>query len=41
MTAAVKELLRQFHDRFGTYPKLTQFDDGKEFYNVGVKDLLD
>ncbi len=41
MTVAVRKLLRQFHDRFGTYPKLTQFDDGKEFYNVGVKDLLD
>ncbi len=41
MTAAVRELLRQFHDRFDTYPKLAQFDDGKEFYNVGVKDLLD
>ncbi len=41
MTAAVRELLRQFHDRFGTYPKLAQFDDGKEFYNVGVKDILD
>ncbi len=33
--------LRQFHDRFHTYPKLAQFKDGKEFYNVGVKDLLD
>ncbi len=41
MTAAVIKLLRQFHDRFGTYPKLAQFDDDKEFYNVGVKDLLD
>ncbi len=41
MTAAVRELLRQFHDRFGTFPKLAQFDDGKELYNVGVKDLLD
>ena len=40
MTAAVRELLRQFHDRFDTYLKLAQFDDGKEFYNVGVKDHL-
>ncbi len=40
MTAAVRELLRQFHDRFGTYPRLAQFDGGKEFYNVGVEDLL-
>ncbi len=41
MTAAIRELLRQFQDRFGTYPKLAQFDDGKEFYNVGVKDLTE
>ncbi len=38
MTAAITELPRQFHDRFGTYPKLAQFNNGKEFYNVGVKD---
>ena len=37
MTKAVAELLRQFKYRFGDYPKLAQFDDGKEFYNVGVK----
>ena len=41
MTKAVTELLRQFKDRFGDYPKLAQFDDGKEFYNVGVKTLLE
>ena len=41
MTKAVTELLRQFKDRFGDYPKLAQFDDGKEFYNVGVKSLLE
>ena len=41
MTYAVTELLRQFKDRFGYYPKLAQFDDGKEFYNVGVKLLLE
>ena len=26
---------------FGGYLKLAQFDDGKEFYNVGVKALLE
>ena len=40
MTKAVTELLKQFKDRFGNYPELVQFDDGKEFYNVGVKSLL-
>ena len=41
MTKVVTELLKQFKDRFGYYPKLAQFDDGKEFYNVGVKSLLE
>lgn len=41
MTKAVKELLNQFHERFDTLPKLAQFDDGNEFYNVGVKSLLE
>ena len=41
MTKAVGELLRQFHERFGIYPKLAQFDDGLEFHNVGVKTLLE
>ncbi len=43
MTAAAIELLSQFH-RFVTNSNIAQFDDGnndKEFYNVGVKDLLD
>ena len=38
MTKAVTELLKQFKDHFdGRYPKVVQFDDGKEFYNVGRK----
>ena len=41
MTKAVTQLLKQFNDRFGEYPKLAQFDDGIEFYNVGVKTLLE
>ena len=40
MTKAVGELLKQFKERFGKYPKVTQFDEGKEFYNVGAKELL-
>ena len=40
MTKAVDELLKQFKERFGKYPKVYQFDDGKEFYNVGIKQLL-
>ena len=35
MTKAVTELVKQFKNRFGEYPNLVQFDDGKEFYNVG------
>ena len=38
MTNAVTELLNQFKDSFDEqFPKLAQFDDGKEFYNVGIK----
>ena len=37
MTAAVDQLLKEFKTRFGKYPKTAPFDEGKEFYNVGVK----
>jgi hypothetical protein len=40
MAKAVESVLVQFKERFGRYPKTAQFDDGKEFYNVGVKTLL-
>ena len=40
MTNVMGELLKQFKERFGKYPKVAQFDEGKEFYNVGVKELL-
>ena len=40
MTEAVEMLLEKFKDRFGKYPNVVQFDEGKEFYNVGVKELL-
>jgi transposase InsO family protein len=40
MTKAVENVLAQFRERFGRYLKTAQFDDGKKFYNVGVKTLL-
>ena len=40
MTKAVKLLLDNFKTRFGKYPNVAQFDERKEFYNVGVRDLL-
>ena len=40
MTEAVTNLLEEFKIGFGKYPNVVQFDDGKEFYNVGVKRLL-
>ena len=40
MTEAVKRLLKNFKERFGKYPNVAQFDEGKEFYNVGVRELL-
>ena len=40
MTKAVELLLDKFKKSFGKYPDVAQFDDGKEFYNVGVRDLL-
>ena len=40
MTKAVGLLLEEFKKRFGKYPGFAQFDEGKEFYNVGVKNLL-
>ena len=40
MTEAVRELLKIFKERFRKYPNVVQFDEGKEFYNVGVRELL-
>ena len=40
MTKAVDLLLKKFKRRFDKYPNVTQFDEGKEFYNVGVRNLL-
>ncbi len=40
MTKRVSDLLEEFKERFGKYPNVAQFDEGKEFYNVGVRDLL-
>ena len=39
MTKAVDQLLGTFKTRFGKYPNVAQFDEGKEFYNVGVREL--
>ena len=41
MTKAVDLLLENFKRRFGMYPNVIQFDEGKEFYNVGVRNLLE
>ena len=41
MTEAVEKLLEEFKVRFDKSPNIVQFDDGKEFYNVGVKTLLE
>ena len=40
MIKAVGLLLGNFKERFGKYPNVAQFDERKEFYNVGVGDLL-
>ena len=41
MTKAVNVLLERLKERYLAYPRLAQFDDGKEFYNVGVRRLLE
>ena len=40
MAKAVDLLLERFKERFGKYPNSVQFNKGKEFYNVGVRNLL-
>ena len=40
MTGAVDLLLEKFRERFGKYLNVVQFNEEKEFYNVGVRDLL-
>ena len=40
MMKAVELLLERFKKRFGNYPNFVQFDEGKEFYNVGVRNFL-
>ena len=40
MSKTVNLLLDNFKARFGKYPNVAQFDEGKEFYNVGVRELL-
>ena len=40
MTKGVAKMMTEFKKRFYKYPTVIQFDEGKEFYNVGVKSLL-
>ena len=40
MTKAVDLQLEKFKTRFEKYPDVAQFDEGKKFYNVGVRDRL-
>ena len=40
MKKAVDLLLEKFKERFGKYRNFVQFDEGKEFYNVGARNLL-
>ena len=40
MTKAVRLLLEKFKEMFSKYPNFVQFDEGKEFYNAGVRNLL-
>ena len=40
MTKAFNLLMGNSKGRFGKYPNVAQFDEGKEFYNIGVRDLL-
>ena len=40
MTKAFDLLLDKFKTRFGKYPDVAQFDEGNDFYNVGVRNLL-
>ena len=39
MTKAVDDLLDEFKERFGKYHNVAHFDQGKGFYNFGVRDL--
>ena len=41
MTEAVDRHLQYLKIGFGKFPNVVQLDDGKEFYNVGVKRLLE
>lgn len=41
MTKAATLLLKQFYDQCGDYRKLALFDDGKDFFNSGVKTVLE
>ena len=38
---AMKEILERFKEKFEKYPDAVQFDDGNEFNNEDVHDMLD
>ena len=40
MEVAITEVLDDAQERFKRYPRVVQFDDGKEFYNNNVKKVL-
>ena len=40
MTKAVDLLPDKFRTRFDKYPDVSQVDEGNEFYNVGIRNLL-
>lgn len=40
LKVTMEEFLQKFKDRFNAYPKLMQFDEGPEFLNKNVIDLL-
>ena len=34
------KLMKEFHERFGKYPKKVQADEGKEFWNINFSEYL-
>ena len=34
------KLMKQFHEKFGKYPKKVQADEGKEFFNINLNEYL-
>ena len=34
------KLMKQFHEKFGKYPKRVQADEGREFFNINFSEYL-